>query len=959
VWESALGAAGDGQVLLERDEELAALRAAVNAARARAGAVVVIQGPPGAGKSALLSAAESDARRSGMKVLSGRGRELESTVALGVATELLAPPVLAAPAAERARLLAGLAAPAGPLLVESAGQAPAAADATLRGLCWVAAHLAGWNLGAAGSGPLLITVDDVQWADSSSLRFLAMLADRADRLPLSLVVAVRDGEPADDNAALQRLSRHPRARLLTPVPLTAAAVGQLTFAAFPEAGADLADAVAHASGGNPFFASELLRSLRASGGTPAAGAVERLLPESVLRSVLSRLSRLPREAATLAASVAVLGDGVPLRRAAAHAALAPAQAEQAADLLAAVRLLRGGNPLAFTHALVGTAIYADLPGFARARAHRRAADLLAAEGEGADRVAGHLLAAEPDGDQASVAVLTEAARRALMRGDPAAAVRLLRRALAEPPRPGERAGLLIELARAQATDGDATAHTTVSEALTLLGPAEVHARAAALDALARIHRARGERDLAAAVGQAALDLLDPRDPAWPDALTEYLTVATFHPALQSEVGMRVAPLLRDAREGSLPRQVRLLACVTLRLALAGDPPAAVRAAADRAFAADPLVDPSDHGMLFALVDHALVIAGEWVAAEAAADTAMESASRRGDLLAYSAGCFHRALSRFRRGALTAALADQEAAARTGIDAGWGGAVGWVAGLGADIHLDLGDHAAARMALRRAAECPPDSMDAALVSHARARLALADHDPAAALAAARDAGQHLERTFRIDHPGLLPWRITAALAAHHLGRHDEARRLAAAALDRARSTGIAAHVGTALRITGLVARPGADTAILAEAAELLAETPAALEHARALVELGAALRRAGRRDASRGPLRDGLALADRLRARPLAERARAELGAAGARPRRPATAGIGALTPAERRVALLALHGDGNATIAQTLFVTTKTVETHLSRAYRKLGISGRRQLLDAFGSVSPPSAPDA
>lgn len=108
------GEPGGHQVLLEREKELAVLRAAGDAARARAGAVVVIHGPPGAGKSALLSAAESEARRSGITVLAGRGRELERTVALGVATELLAPPLLAAPIAQRARLLTGLAAPRPP-----------------------------------------------------------------------------------------------------------------------------------------------------------------------------------------------------------------------------------------------------------------------------------------------------------------------------------------------------------------------------------------------------------------------------------------------------------------------------------------------------------------------------------------------------------------------------------------------------------------------------------------------------------------------------------------------------------------------------------------------------------------------------------------------------------------------------------------------------------------------------
>jgi DNA-binding CsgD family transcriptional regulator len=941
--------ATDGE-LLERDAELVALRAAVAAARRRAGALVVIQGPAGAGKSTLLSAAEACGQAAGVLVLSGRGRELERTVALGVAVDLLAPPVRAASAPERARLLDGLAAPAGRLLLEPATEPLIAADTALLGLCLVAAHLAGWNHHAGTAGPLLIAVDDVQWADAPSLRFLAMLADRADRLPLSLVVSAREGEPAADTAALRRLTAHPRARVLTPAPLTAAAVSQLTAAAFPEADPGLAAAVAHASGGNPFFTVELLRSLRA--GARAPEAVAHLMPGAVLRSVLTRLARLPDDAGRLAVSLAVLGDGAPLRRAAGHAGLTVTAAERAADLLAGAWLLRPGRPLAFAHPIISDAIQADLPGFARARAHRKAADLLAADGESAGRVAGHLLAAEPEGDPGSVAVLSEAAGWALGRGDPASAARFLRRALAEPPPAPQRAGLLMKLAHAEMAAGQATAHGPLIEALGLLRAADVHARAEALSMLARIYHARGELDRAAAASTRALGLLDPRDRAWQDALADFLAVATFHPPLQASADRWVTSVLRDARQGRLPDHARLLAHVALRLAIAGDPPEAVRDPAARALAADPLVDPADHGALFGLVAHALVIAGETAAAEAAADTALAESKRRGDLLAQSSASFHRALSRFHQGALTAALADLEAAIRNGTDAGWNGAVGWVAALAAEIHLDLGNHAAAGDALRQAGPRPPDSMDAPLVAHARARLALADHDPATALAVASDAGRQLWETFRIDHPGLLPWRLTAALAAHHLGDHGQAARLAAAALDRARSTGIAAALGAALRVTGLVAHPRPDTALLAEAVTTLATTTARLEHAQALVDLGAALRRDGQREASRRPLRDGLALASRLHARPLADRAGAELRAAGARPRRSALTGIDALTSAERRVALLALHGDGNAAIAQTLFVSTKTVETHLSHAYRKLGITGRRQLHEVFGSMA-------
>ena len=128
--------------------------------------------------------------------------------------------------------------------------------------------------------------------------------------------------------------------------------------------------------------------------------------------------------------------------------------------------------------------------------------------------------------------------------------------------------------------------------------------------------------------------------------------------------------------------------------------------------------------------------------------------------------------------------------------------------------------------------------------------------------------------------------------------------------------------------------------------MLAASPARLEHARVLVDLGATFRAAGQRTAAREPLLDGLALAARCGARALERRARAELAAIGVRPRTDEHIGTNSLTPSERRVAELAAAGGTNREIAQTLFVTEKTVETHLGRTFRKLDISSRRQLWD-------------
>jgi len=130
--------------------------------------------------------------------------------------------------------------------------------------------------------------------------------------------------------------------------------------------------------------------------------------------------------------------------------------------------------------------------------------------------------------------------------------------------------------------------------------------------------------------------------------------------------------------------------------------------------------------------------------------------------------------------------------------------------------------------------------------------------------------------------------------------------------------------------------------------VLRESPARLEHARALVDLGAAMRRGGERAASRGPLRAGLDLALCAGATRLAGRARTELAAAGARPRRLHLTGRDALTPSELRVAVLAGGGRTNNEVAQALFITPKTVDTHLTNAYAKLGISSRRDLAAAL-----------
>jgi DNA-binding CsgD family transcriptional regulator len=184
----------------------------------------------------------------------------------------------------------------------------------------------------------------------------------------------------------------------------------------------------------------------------------------------------------------------------------------------------------------------------------------------------------------------------------------------------------------------------------------------------------------------------------------------------------------------------------------------------------------------------------------------------------------------------------------------------------------------------------------------------------------------------------------------LGDREQARRLTTEEVALAHTWGAPRALSVALRTLGHVERGDKGLALLEQAVDVVANSPARLEHARARTELGAALHRPNRRSQAREHLRRALDLATRCGAGPLAARAETELRATGARPRRIALRGVESLTSSERRVAELAAQGPTNREIAQALFVTPRTVEVHLTNAYRKLGISSRSQLANALST---------
>jgi DNA-binding CsgD family transcriptional regulator len=221
--------------------------------------------------------------------------------------------------------------------------------------------------------------------------------------------------------------------------------------------------------------------------------------------------------------------------------------------------------------------------------------------------------------------------------------------------------------------------------------------------------------------------------------------------------------------------------------------------------------------------------------------------------------------------------------------------------------------------------------------------LAQGRPAEAVKHLRECGRRLTAAGALT-PAAAPWRSQLALALSATGEREEALRLAGEEVRLARAFELPRELGIALRAAGLVEGGAEGVELLREAVAELEGSPARLEHARALTDLGAAMRRRGRRALAREPLRRGLDLAQRCGAVALAARAHAELVATGARPRRLVLRGVDALTPSERRVSDLAADGLTNREIAQALFVTEKTVETHLAHVFRKLDLGSRSQL---------------
>jgi DNA-binding CsgD family transcriptional regulator len=638
-----------------------------------------------------------------------------------------------------------------------------------------------------------------------------------------------------------------------------------------------------------------------------------------------------------------------------------AEAAEASELLATAGILEPGRPLTFSHPIVRSGIYAELTGAERAQSHRRAAQLLAEQPGANERVAEHLLVSEPAADGWVVERLLEAARAAERNGAPESAALFLRRVLAEPPPSDDRSGLLLELGMAEASAGLADWPEHLQQAVDAASDTAAAAEAAlvlahALDAAQRHAEAVEVLDRAAATLDAPHSELGLQLEA-AAVIAEFNDPATMPPVSPRRVTLRE----RAADDPAAPAE--LLAAAAFISVLANEPAEGPAELASRALQAGESAPRGSFGRQwvsstgwFSASAFTLLWSERYVQLRPLLDASIAQARATGDSTLLAMGLAVRSWLALRRGDLASAEADARTAlAATELPAPpmfrvLNGAV-LVHALVEQGELDAAEQALAPLDF----ETESGSLISPPLRFGRGRLRVAQGRVAEGLEDILAVGALLTRSL-VTSPGALPWRSEAALAQLVLGDQESAGRLAEEELQLARAFGAPRALGVALRVAGIVAGGDRGASLLREAIEAFERGDARLERARAFADLGAMLRRRNRRTEARELLREALDTAARAGAKLLAEQAETELRATGARPRRVVLTGLDSLTASERRIAELASEGFTNREIAQTLFVTTRTVEGHLTSIFRKLQLDSRNELPAALARGVPVTA---
>ncbi len=924
--------------MVEREQELALLEALLASAVMGRGRVALVGGAVATGKSTLLHTFAEQAIELGALAVTATGSSLERDVPLGVLRQLVEDAPLVPQERERALSL-----------LEEGARAVAAGAGERRPVDAQLVHaLCGVMLDLSERCPLVLVVDDVHHADRESLLCLAYLARRVRLAQIVAIFGHADQAWRTDSYFQTELLRQPHCRRVRLTRLSRTGVAAMLAERLGDEAAErLADEMYAHSGGNPLLVTALADDYEESARTaqePPAGVVA---GEQYGQAVLSCLNRGEARVARAARGLAVLGEPRSL-----DLLLGVPAADVNKDLhaLGAAGLTALGT---FRHEAARQAVLGAMDAGERTELHRRAAELSYGVGASPAVVARHLLEAGRVDAPWGIEILEEAARSALRAGQVDSAVGYLRLAWRACADDTQRAKIMTMLVRAEWRINPAAPAGRLAELAEAVHRGSL--RGADAVVLARALLWHGRVDDARDVLEQVLESGGTTDQETrAELVVARLCLRVAHPPFLTALGRMTKEEEGPGGIVSVSVSRRLESALALAEVLTRGPREEYVDAVERILEDSRLdemsLDTVENSLLTLTYAGRADRAAPLCDIFAAEASARQAPSRRARLAAI------RAEIATRQGDMPAAERHARAALQIIPMSGWGVAVGGPLG-----SLILALTAMGRYdEVREHLDAPvPEVMFQSRYGlhylHARGRHSLATGYPGLALTDFRRCGE-LMTEWDLDTPGLIPWRADAADACLRLGQVEEARELVRAHLDGCVPDDPRGR-GVALRMLAATLDPVERPALLRQATGCLQAAGDRYELARALADL----------------VETHDALGEYRRARTIATWAQAVAAECGAEPLsaalsprqqshsgpragsgggpdheaaavRPGAEPLGALSDAERRVASLAAAGCTNREIAARLFVTVSTVEQHLTRTYRKLGIARRSDL---------------
>ena len=912
--------------LVERDQQLSILRGLLSESSAGDGRVAVISGPICCGKTELVHKFVVEAAAMGARVLTATAARAEQALPFGVVGQLIRGTTFAA---ETVAQLTGLISEAAATGVTG----PAGGAVALPVPHQILMALQG--LTEQASGPLVIAVEDLHYADLPSLHCLAYLVRRLRSAPLMLLVSESSRPLPAHNVFHADLPTEPWCRRIQVGPLSQPAVVEILAEWMdPAAAARLGSGYHAISGGNPLILRGLIEDL---------GAVEPSAPvvgPATEQALLSVLHRCEPSVLWAAWGLAVLDQPTNERQLGRLLGLPHEAAGKAVAVLDAAGILDADR---FRHPQFRTAVLGAVPQADRTVLHSSAARLLHEDGAPATAVAEHLITAEVAESACAVTVLHEAAEQSLADGDFAATLRYLRTALRARATAAQQAETVVLLSRAEWRVDPARALRHVPQLAEAVRAGHLDDGRAVVPAAWLLWFGHWE---------SALDILDQVDREFPlpngqplaggRAIRFWLSLA--YPSLRQATRLALPD---DERAQLVPATTNpsLRAGLLLHRVLTRGPDPQTGATAEQLLRECRLAEDTLAPIIAAII--ALIVSDRFTAAESwCAQLAAEDASHHAPTWhgVFSALAAEAAL---RRGDLTGAGNHARTALTVTSPRNWGVGIGIPLSVLVAACTEAGRNEEALDHLQVAV---PEAMFQTpiglLYLRSRGRYHRAYGHLRSAVEDFMAIGQ-LMRDWHMDRPELVPWRTELAETYLRLGRPKQARQLAAEQLERLGSGETRARAVT-LRVLAAASEPVARLALLNQSLEALRPDEDALETAYTLADLGRRYQDVGRLEQARIMTRRALHIAGECGAETLVRQLVTVLPEN--EPPTPPNPGFGSsrvheLSDAERRVAVLAARGYTNRQIASTLYVTISTVEQHLTKVYRKLKVSRRTDLL--------------